>query len=79
MHDMNDTELIKAVGGQTALATAINDKLRPGDAPISPQRVNGWKAKNKIPPYFKLAYPKVFKIAAPPPPSGSEYGRLMRW
>lgn len=64
---MNDTELIKALGGQTAVAKAISDKLRPGDAPISPQRVNGWWKKNKIPPYFKLAYPKVFKVAAPTP------------
>lgn len=59
---MNDTELIISLGGQTALANAINKKLLPGDKPITPQRVNGWKAANRIPPYFKLAYKHVFKI-----------------
>ena len=58
---MNDTETIIALGGQSAIAKAINKRLRPGDAPITPQRVNGWKQTNKIPPYFKLAYPRVFK------------------
>lgn len=57
---MNDTELIIAAGGQTAVANAINKNLRDGDKPVSPQRVNGWKASNKIPPYFKLAYKRVF-------------------
>ena len=61
MLGMNDTETIIALGGQSAIARAINKRLRPGDAPVSPQRVNGWKQANKIPPYFKLAYPRVFK------------------
>jgi hypothetical protein len=59
---MDDTKLIEALGGQTALAQALNKKLLPGDKPITPQRVHGWKAANKIPPYFKLAYKHVFKI-----------------
>lgn len=61
---MNDTELIIKLGGQAAIAKAINKRLREGDNPISPQRVHGWKVKNRIPPYFKLAYPRVFKIHA---------------
>ena len=59
---MNDTELIIALGGQSALAKAINKKLLPGDSPITPQRVHGWKGKSRVPPYFKLAYKRVFKI-----------------
>ena len=60
MLGMNDTEKIIALGGSTAVARAINKKLRPGDKPVTPQRVNGWRAKNKIQPYFKLAYKRVF-------------------
>ena len=63
MRCMNDTELIIAIGGQTAVAKAVNKKLRPGDKLITPQRVNGWKVANKIPPYFKVAYKRIFTPA----------------
>lgn len=60
---MSDAKLIERIGGQSAVAHAINKKLRPGDKPVTPQRVHGWKVNNRIPPYFKLAYKRVFKIA----------------
>lgn len=64
---MNDTELIISLGGQTALANAINKKLLPGDHAITPQRVHYWKIVNRIPPYFKLAYKRVFTVKTPSP------------
>lgn len=62
---MDDAKLITEIGGQTAVAKAINKKLLPGDTLITPQRVHGWKVANRIPPYFKLAYKHIFKMASP--------------
>ena len=59
---MNDTELIIFLGGQSAIAKAINKKLLKGDTYITPQRVHGWKVANRIPPYFKMAYRSVFRV-----------------
>lgn len=49
---MNDRELIKKLGGVTAVAKFLK---------ISPQRVSNWGQKNrKIPYKMKVDYPELF-------------------
>ena len=58
---MDDKQLIEALGGQSATARRLNKVV--GADIYTRYRVYQWATRNRIPPYEKLRFARIWKLA----------------
>jgi hypothetical protein len=60
---MEDKDRIEALGGTSAVAKALNKRLRKIEPRITRARVHNWKIFNRIPPYWALRFKAYWATA----------------